>query len=195
MNALPKVSRHQAGFSMIEVLVTLVILLLGLLGLVGMMLLSQRAEMESYQRSQALILLQDMVGRINANRTAASCYAITTDTVNGAPYLGVGSAVTPGCSASTVEAYTLANSDLTAWSNLLVGTSEKVGTTSLGAMIGARGCVSLDATTGTYLVSVAWQGIGKTVAPVSGIACGTGLYGDEAQRRVVSMPLQIANLN
>jgi len=195
MNAPTKVLRHQTGFSMIEVLITLVILLLGLLGLVGMMLLSQRAEMESYQRTQALILLQDMVGRINANRTAASCYAITTDTVNGVPYLGVDSTVTPACSAGTVEAYTLANSDLTAWNNLLIGTSEKIGTTSLGAMIGARGCISFNTTTSTYLVSVAWQGKGQTTAPVSGLGCGKGLYGNEAQRRVVSLPLQIANLN
>ena len=195
MNAPWKISRNQTGFSMIEVLVTLVILMLGLLGLVGMMLLSQRSEMESYQRAQALILLQDMVGRINANRTAASCYAITTDTVNGAPYLGVDSTVTPACSAGTVEAYTLANNDLTAWNNLLIGTSEKIGTTSLGAMIGARGCISLDATTGTYLVSVAWQGKGQTAAPASGLGCGKGLYGDDTMRRVVSVPLQIANLN
>jgi type IV pilus assembly protein PilV len=195
MNAPPKVSRHQTGFSMIEVLVTLIILLLGLLGLVGMTLASQRAEMETYQRAQALILLQDVVGRINANRTVASCYAITTDAVNGAPYLGVGSTVTPGCSAGTVEAYTLANSDLAAWGNLLLGTSEKIGTTSVGAMIGARGCISLDPLTGIYVVSVAWQGKGETAAPVSGLVCGTGLYGDETQRRVVSVTLQIANLN
>lgn len=195
MNAPWTISRNQTGFSMLEVLVTLVILLLGVHGLLGMMLLSQRAVMESYQRAQALILLQDIVERINANRTAASCYAITTDTVNSAPYLGVGSSVTPACSAGTVKAYTLANNDLTAWNNLLIGTSEQIGTTTLGAMIGARGCISLDATTGVYLVSVAWQGIGKTAAPGSGLACGKGLYGDETLRRVVSVPLQIASLN
>ncbi|KAF3997806.1 type IV pilus modification protein PilV [Glaciimonas immobilis] len=196
MKAPGKIFGKQPGFSMIEVLVTLVILMLGLLGLVGMMLASQRTEMESYQRAQALILLQDMVGRINTNRTAALCYAITTDTVNGAPYLGVGSNVAPACSLGTVQAYTLANNDLSAWSNLLIGTSEKIGVTSLGAMVGARGCVSLDTATGQYLVvSVAWQGKGATAAPRSGLGCGKGLYGQESQRRVVSAPVQIANLN
>ncbi|MGE5027346.1 MAG: prepilin-type N-terminal cleavage/methylation domain-containing protein, partial [Betaproteobacteria bacterium] len=52
-------SYRNAGFSMIEILVTLVILLIGLLGLAGLITRSQQAEMESYQRAQALILLQD----------------------------------------------------------------------------------------------------------------------------------------
>ena len=38
---------------------------------------AQQAEVESYQRAQALVLLQDMVDRINANRKTAGCYAFT----------------------------------------------------------------------------------------------------------------------
>jgi len=53
---------------MIEVLVTFVILVVGLLGLIGLQARSQQAELESYQRGQALILLQDIVDRMNANR-------------------------------------------------------------------------------------------------------------------------------
>lgn len=185
---------RQAGFSMIEVMVSLLILLVGLLGLVGLIVASQRAETESYQRSQALLLLQDMVGRINANRRVASCYAITTDTANGAPSMGTGSTVVPACGLGTVQAYTLANSDLTAWNNLLLGTTETVSGSNAGAMVGARGCVSVDAVTGVYLVTVAWQGIAPTTAPVSGLTCGKNLYGDEQLRRVVSLPVQIANL-
>nr|WP_311528144.1 type IV pilus modification protein PilV [uncultured Ralstonia sp.] len=187
-------SRHQRGFGLIETLITLIVLLVAMLGLVGLLLATQRAEAETYQRSQALILLQDMVDRINANRTAAGCYAITTDTVNGAPYLGTGAGAIPPCSLGTLQAYTLANSDLAAWSNLLAGAAEVRGS-NVGAMIGARGCVSFDQTSGVYLVSVAWQGKAPTSAPVSGLSCGKSLYGNEAQRRVVSATLQIANLN
>lgn len=194
MRRHPQQNRRPAGTSMLEVLVTLVILLVGLLGLAGLMVQSQRAETESYQRAQALILLQDMAGRINANRTAANCYAITTDPVNGAPYLGTGAAAPPPCSLGTVEAYSLANNDLAAWNQLLVGSAESMGATNVGGLIGARGCVSYNATTGVYLISVAWQGLGKTLAPGAGLGCGKGLYGDEAQRRVVSMTLQVANL-
>ncbi|MFZ2387079.1 MAG: type IV pilus modification protein PilV [Polaromonas sp.] len=191
--------RSQVGFSMIEVMVSLVILLLGLLGLVGLIVTSQRAETESYQRAQALLLLQDMVGRINANRRVAPCYAITTDVTNGAPAMGTGSTVAPSCGLGSVQAYTLANSDLTAWNNLLLGTTETVSVSNVvsnaGAMVGARGCVSVDAVTGIYWVTVAWQGIAPTAAPVSSLTCGKNLYGNEQLRRVVSMPVQIANLN
>ena len=195
MNRALKNHNFQAGFSMIEVMVSLMILLLSLLGLVGLIVVSQRAETESYQRSQALLLLQDMVGRINANRRVAACYAITTDMVNGAPYMGVGSTVTPSCGFGTTQANTLATGDLTAWNGLLIGTAETMGGSNLGAMVGARGCVSFDIPRGVYLVSVAWQGIATTAVPGISFTCGKGLYGDEALRRVVSMNVQIANLN
>ena len=73
----------------------MVILLVGLLGLAALMTSSQKAESESYQRAQALLLLQDMVERINANRAVAACYAITTDPSAGTPYLGVGADLQP----------------------------------------------------------------------------------------------------
>lgn len=185
----------QAGVSMMEVLVTMVILLVGLLGLAGMMMQSQRAEAESYQRTQALILLQDMVARINTNRKVASCYAVT-DGASGEPYLGTGTAVTaPTCAEGTAAQQALAIQDMTEWSNLLQGAAEKSGTNAkVGAMIGARGCVSYDATANRYFVSVAWQGMESTSAPAAGWTCATGQYGDEKLRRVVSVPLSIADL-
>ena len=181
---------------MIEVLVSMVILLLGILGLAGLMVTSQRAETESYQRSQALLLLQDMVGRINANRKVAACY-ITTDSTTSAPtFLGVGSTFTPNCALGTIQADTQANNDMAAWGNLLAGASEQLGGSNAGAMVGARGCISGNPTTGIYQVSVAWQGIVSTTAAPAGLTCGTGQYGaDDSLRRVVSVPLQIANLN
>jgi type IV pilus assembly protein PilV len=188
----------QTGFGMIEVLVTLVILLLGLLGLAGIMIQSQRAELESYQRVQALVLLNDMAGRINANRKAAPCYAIT-NAVSGTPYMGNGTVTTPTCttamaSGSTAAQQSRAVTDLTDWSALLQGAAETNGTDKIGAMIGARGCISYDATSLTYVISIAWQGSGTTAVPSAGLNCGINLYGDEAQRRVVSLTLKIATL-
>lgn len=198
MKPVRKHPHRQAGFSMIEVLVSLVILLIGILGLVGMIVVSQRAETESYQRSQALLLLEDMVGRIKSNRNVATCYAISSDPANVAtPYMGVGSKITPACGFGNVQAYTRANSDLTAWHNLLLGASETIGTSNAGAMVGARGCVSFNPVTNNYMVTVAWQGIVSTTAPAASLTCGSGLYGNESLglRRVVSIPVSIANLN
>lgn len=198
-------SFHQSGFSMLEVLVTLIITLVGLLGLAGLMVQAHNSELESYQRAQALVLMQDMVDRIEINRNVPSCYAITTNTSTGAPYLGTGSSVTPiTCSAGTPSQQAKAIADITAWDNALKGSSESLGGASVGAIIGARGCiVEEDATNKIYRVSVAWQGKIKTIDPTTvepvsinaNLTCGKGLYGDERQRRIVSNALRIGTLN
>lgn len=184
--------KRQSGASLIEVLVTLVILMLGLLGLVGMMVHSQRSQMESYQRVQALVLLEDMVNRINANRKAAACYVVTT-TTSGTPYLGTDSTVSPACTTGTAQQQARAVQDMNEWHALLLGSAEMSGTSKVGAMLGARGCVEL-VSAGLYQVSVVWQGMGKSAAP-TGVTCASGLYGDEAQRRAVSVKVQITSLS
>jgi type IV pilus assembly protein PilV len=183
----------QRGSSLIEVLVTLLILMLGLLGLVGLMMQSQRSQMESYQRVQALVVLQDMVNRINTNRKAAPCYVITT-TTSGTPYLGTGSTLTPACAVGTTTQKAQALRDLTEWNSLLLGSAEKTGSVDVGTMLGARGCISVDAA-GVYQVSVVWQGNGPTVAPNAMVTCGKDLYGVEAQRRAITLPVQIVDLS
>jgi type IV pilus assembly protein PilV len=60
--------RHQDGTSLVEVLVTMVILSIGLLALVVLHGRLHLLQMESYQRSQALILLNDMASRISLTR-------------------------------------------------------------------------------------------------------------------------------
>lgn len=198
---------------MIEVLVSLVILMVGLLGLAGLMVQSQRSEMESYQRVQALVLLQDMVGRINANRNVASCYNFTTAIASGTPFLGTGAAAIPTCGTGTALQNTRAVSDMTAWDLLLKGAAETTGGSNAGAMVGARGCVSYNSTaapaaggplldtngvqlagTGVYTVEVVWQGTSDTFSPVA-LNCGKTLYGAETRRRVVDLTFRIASIN
>jgi type IV pilus assembly protein PilV len=188
---------NERGFSMIEVLVSIVIVAVGLLGMAGLSARTTTAEYEAYQRAQALILLSDMVDKINANRKAAGCYAIT-DPSSGSPAMGTGSTLTPACNAYGTAAEQLrAVADLTEWNAKLLGAAEAQSGNSVGAMTGARGCVSLDPVTNTYQVAVAWQGVAATIAPTSIDStwlCGTGLYGSENQRRIVSITLSIANL-
>jgi type IV pilus assembly protein PilV len=173
-----------AGFTLIEVLVSLVILLVGLLGLAGLQSRSQQAEMESYQRVQALIIIQDMIDRINANRQVVDCYVIAT--------IGTGVAPPGSCAAGTIEQAAMANADMTSWDTMLDGAGETSGGVSIGSMIGARGCiVSLGGN--VYQIAVAWQGLHPTVAPNN--TCGLNQYGDDNLRRVVVMPVQIADLS
>lgn len=195
MNAAP-IQRKQrsSGFSMIEVLITMFILMFGLLGAVCLMSAGQKAELESYQRIQAVMLLQDMVGRINANRKVAGCYAIT-DITSGAAYVGTAAtAAAANCTLGTPDQNARAISDLTDWGNNLLGTSEVLGGNNVGAMVGARGCVSYDAINDVYLVSVAWQGLSSTVATSPGLSCASTAYGTVAQRRIVSATIKIATL-
>jgi type IV pilus assembly protein PilV len=195
-----RATRGQGGFTLIEVLVTILILLFGLLGMAGVQVRATQAEFESYQRKQALLLLEDMVDRIQANRKAASCYAITATT--GSPYAGTDSsgasatASLPACGAAgaTLQQQAVANADLAAWSDALFGAAEVKAGNNVGVMVGARGCV-VDNTGNLYTVSVAWQGISATAAPAAALTCGTGQYGNEALRRVVSATVQIATLN
>ena len=183
-------SRQAGGFAMIEVLVTMVVLLIGLLGLAGVTARASSAEMESYQRVQGILLAQDMVDRLNANRKMASCYS------NGSTGMTVGKgyAGTPTCAGGTPEA-AQAVLDLTAWDALLKGSAEVSGTNKIGAMIDARGCIRrIDATNNVYRISVAWQGLARTSAPASALICGKDLYGDEGLRRLITMTVRIGTL-
>ena len=189
--------RHQRGSSMLEALVTMVILSIGLLGLMQLITRAGMTEYESYQRVQALNLLSDMVEKINTNRKAAGCYAFS-DPNSGAPSLGTSSAGPSPCNAwGTAAEQARALADLTEWNQKLLGTAETKSGAPTGAMLGARGCVTLDPATGLFQVSVAWQGSTRTVQPTSidpTFVCGQGQYGPEEQRRIVVSTLTIANL-
>ena len=180
------------GFSLVEVLVTIVILMIGLLGLAGLQGRALTSQMESYQRSQALVLLKDIENRISANRKNAASYITSTP-------LGVG-ATCPAAASSVVSA------DLYEWCNALQGAAEvQSGVASTGAMIGARGCVyqimaPVSGVAAEYLAVVSWQGLNNTKAPDSSTAtsagsCGKNSYGNESLHRVVALPISIADLN
>ena len=197
------------GFSMIEVLVSLLIIVFGLLGLAGLQVRIQQAEFESYQRAQAIVLLQDMVDRIHMHRVTATCFRFTTNTTNGSPFLGAGSGNAPTCSASSANNNLMATQALDEWKDLLRGAAEDLGGDKVGAMAGARGCVSYDPATelidpvtaaavpntGLYQVAISWQGSNDTFAPTVNCGNDNALYVSETRRRVVSTTFRLARLN
>lgn len=181
--------RATSGFSMVEVLVTLLILAMGLLGLIGLMVRANTAEMESYQRVQAVILMQDMLNRINSNRAVASCYS---NAAAGTQF-GTGYGGTPTCTSGTPAQNAQAVADMTQWNALLLGGAEAQSGTNVGAMIGARGCITqIDPANNIYMISVVWQGMNPTVVP--SVACGQGQYGTDSLRRAVTLTLRIGTL-
>lgn len=167
-----------AGFTMLEVLITIVIVALGLLGVAGLQARMQVAEIESYQRAQAIVLLDDMVARINANRKLATDYVVADVTT-----------------LTNCPGTTRAEEDLCAWKDALLGATETSAGQNRGAMIGARGCIVNTVTTmpREFVVAVAWQGIAATTVPTIS-TCGQGSYGNEANRRVMISRVKIGCL-
>ena len=189
---------RQAGFSLLEVLVALVIVVVGLLGVIGLQAVAQQSEFESYQRAQALIILNDVVEMINTNRDSAGCFGITGATT-GTPYFGTtgaGYVGTINCTSGfyNEESRLLANAAMTSWDNALRGATETRGGTAVAALIGARGCVSVVPATNTYTVAVVWQGLTSTFDFTGTIPCAQGLYGDNKNRRVVWTTLRLGKL-
>lgn len=165
MQRHPHKSRMQHGALLIEVLITLVIVVTGLWGMAKVQARLQLSEMESYQRAQALLLLNDMASRMATNRAAAGSYAVALDSPLG---------VDMNCPAAGA---TPPERDLAEWCDALQGAAETLGTgsTRVGAMIGGRGCVE-DLGGGQFMVTIAWQGMTPIVAPPASVGCGKDRY-------------------
>jgi len=174
--------KKQSGTTMIEVLVAIIIVVVGLLGLAGLQSRVSLAELESFQRTQAIVLAQDMASRISANRRIAASYVTATP-------VGTGNTV-QDCSALGGAAL-----DLCEWNNELLGAGESMGTSNVGAMQGARGCIEEVVATmpRQFKVSVVWQGTVPTIAPGS-TTCGAGAFADDKTRRAVTSTVEIACL-
>lgn len=164
---------RQAGFSLLEILVTLVIISFGLLGAAGLQMRMIAEDDEAFQRAQALLLIDDMHNRISANRVDAVNYLTASP---------VGTGQTIDCAAPA----TIAERDLCEWGALLRGNSETLGGAQVGAMAGARGCIEqIDIAPVTLRITVSWQGMMPVAVPA--LDCGAGNYGaDDSLRRVVS---------
>jgi type IV pilus assembly protein PilV len=173
-DSLTSPAASERGATLIEVLVTIVILTFGLLGVAALQVRMRLAQAESYHRSHAVLLLQDMVDRISANRNNALNYVTTAA-------LGTGNTV-QDCNGLIGAAR-----DHCEWNNALLGMAESTASgQQAGGMIDARGCITNVVATmpREFLVAVTWQGLSPTVAPTS-TTCGQGLYGNEQTRRAL----------
>jgi type IV pilus assembly protein PilV len=183
--SLPKGNvNRERGVSLLEALITIVILAFGILGLAGLQSKIQTVEVESYARSQALVLMDDMAARLSAHRGVAATY------VTASP-VGTGDTQPTDCSGTALGV----ERDMCEWSNALKGNGELSGSSAIGAMIGGRGCVEQLAGVDppSYRVSVTWQGLSPTVVP--GVGCGQSLYGaNDALRRAVVKVVSVASL-
>lgn len=103
--------RQQAGFTLIEVLVSALILSIGLVGVAGLQALSLKNNQSAYMRSQATSLAYDLADRMRSNVAGAD--AGFYDPANAA--IRGSCSTTAGCSSQQ-----LAENDLAEWSTGLV---------------------------------------------------------------------------
>lgn len=185
-----------AGFALIESMVTIVVIAFGLLGVAGLVSRSFVTEAEANQRTQAQLLLQDMTARIEANRANAVTYVTGDNGITG--YVDVnGNPTLVSCDPATP----LVDRDRCEWGQKIAGADERIDARNASMLVGAIGCIyEIDAFNRIYAISVAWQGPSASTEPAGDLnflpaGCGRNLYGDEAQRRLVTTLLRIGTLN
>lgn len=195
----------ESGFSMIEVLVTIIVVAIGLLGLSGLQAKASVMEMESYQRAQALALLDDIGDRILTFRGQMT--GLLSEVPVGSKLLvGSGSAdssynpsSSADCSGSGVS------NELCQWALAINGASEQKDKANIGALISPVGCIFSvtpsevsGATTALaeFYVAVAWQGLVSTAAPTNTYAntCVTAGSYATGSGRVVVKRILVPNL-
>lgn len=116
----PTISRHTAkalrsnrdrGFSLLEVLVALLILSVGLLGIAGLQTVSLKFNHQSYERTQATVLISEMIEKIMANPVATRAGSFDlVDTLTDT-FTGYGACPT-SCTPTQLATY-----DLSRWQN------------------------------------------------------------------------------
>ncbi len=166
---ISRISRT-SGFSLNEVQIAVIILAIGLLGIAGLQVTSKRTSFEALQRVTAVMLAQDIVERMRANKGQLSTYIAAPDVTGG---LGV-----PGtnCTSAACTPAQIVTYDLYQWQQAIVGAAETKTsggvTTNTGGLILPTGCITAGANTGEATVAIAWRGLTKLSNP--GItACGS----------------------
>lgn len=200
------------GYSLLEVLITMFVIAIGLLGLVGLQARALTAEIEAAARGQALMLVNEMADRMEANLAQVKNPSgnATYDQKSGSTKVVFGTSYTNACvtnNASNLSNQALcckttaqggtknsvAESDICEWDLALKGIGETTGgAAKVGAMAGARGCVFLQATS-VYQIDVVWQGRDNTGAVASDLTCGDTAI--TTRRRGVSRRIWVADLD
>jgi type IV pilus assembly protein PilV len=164
MTTMTKLTRHlhcracrNAGFTLIEVLVSIVILSIGLLGIAKLMLVSSHANDSAYLRSQATALAYEILDNMRANRqeainqptyVTAALPVVTTATALGFSCYGAAQCTTTQ----------LGQFDIYQW-KLRLNTASNPGGTQIGALPNGEGSVAIVTVNGqtTATIQVFWD--------------------------------------
>ena len=141
---------RQHGFSLLEVLIALFVLSIGLLGLAGLQTFSVKFVHQSYQRTQATLLIYEMIDRMRANGAgvAGGAYVLASTNV---PPAASPCDVTPCTTYADMAAYDMKQWITNITSPSFVGLTQGKGEIAPVLPLAAAGAPQL------YNISVRWQ--------------------------------------
>ena len=110
--SFPATIGNQSGVGLIEIMVAVLVLGIGILGIASTQIISLQMNTQSQNRSQAVLLAEDMLDRIRANPDNPGAYALAQGNAQGAD--------NGACDTSFVPANaSVSANDIAAWENNL----------------------------------------------------------------------------
>lgn len=137
---------NQSGFSLLEVLIALLVLAVGLLGLAALQNMGLRLNHQSYERTQATILIYDMIDRMRAN-PAGVVAGDYLQAMTGTPPTASQNCESSAC----VTSAAMAAYDKNRWIATIAGSG-----TQRAALAGGQGSISA-AGISLFNITVQWQ--------------------------------------
>ncbi|MCC2655067.1 MAG: pilV [Panacagrimonas sp.] len=201
----PRRRRTQAGFTLIEVLITIFVAAIGLLAVAGLQAISKKFNYDAVQRTSASTLAQSMIESLRSNPGFLDAY-LTSDATTATAAVDC-AAPDAQCTPLEIAAY-----DVYRWGQALLGAEAQIDGEDAGGLVDATGCIQAGDVAGLYLVVVAWRGITGLADPGTDDpaddprrnACGLGLGryddpqhsgSDERLRRVIVLEAFVADPN
>jgi len=169
---------RQAGFSLIEILVTMVVLSIGLLGVAGMQASGLRNNHAAYTKTQATNLAMDMAERIRANPKGRANYA-GFDTSGTIPADPACISNDNGCSADELADY-----DMFEWSIPILGKNTDVTQTTKPVLPDGQGLITQNGD--EFTITIVW----REIAYEGMIRNNCGIVGLAADKTCFQMSFQ-----
>lgn len=188
----------QAGYLLIEVLVSMLIITVGVIGIARLQHVSKSSNAQAVQRTIASHLTDNLIERIRVNTEGIATYFPSDATV-----VLTGGSTTPGqlcTSGSICSAAQLATFDIWEWEQNLIGAFETSSGAATGGLVDPIVCLQRPAGggDGLYHIAIAWHSQSKleqqpVLANGNASTCGTNASdnaydatsgNDNAHRRV-----------
>ncbi len=104
----------QKGFTLLEVLIALLVLSIGLLGLAGLEIFGLKYNFQSYERTQATMLISEMADRMRANPIGVIAGNYDAIALDSNPVAGA-----PNCAVVICDSTGIADYDVDQWKRSL----------------------------------------------------------------------------